>query len=187
MPRSKPSRHNGRPGGFAQTAIGRFANSWPVDHFSEFRVFLRDKYPGVEAPYMDLYAWAGTAFYVVLGLLAIWGFAVAPGRTFKGLTMLVLLHYGLTSMLAHPEFRYRMPLYPFASLYGGWTLASLAGWVRERRKHDHPEHSELPAGGCPWRQGSCLLFLSCSAFLSCFRESPPPSDTSGAILKARGK
>jgi hypothetical protein len=122
---------------FASDAVERFADSWPVESFTELRVSIRDKYPGMDCTYMDIYAWLETAFYITLGLLAIWGFALAPGRAFKGLFFLFLLHYAVTTMFAHAEFRYRMPLYPFASLYAGWTLANFGFWILDfgfRRK-----------------------------------------------------
>ena len=114
---------------FASDAVERFADSWPVESFTELRVSIRDKYPGMDCTYMDIYAWLETGFYITLGLLAIWGFALAPGRTFKGLFFLFLLHYAVTTMFAHAEFRYRMPLYPFASLYAGFATANFGFWI----------------------------------------------------------
>ena len=109
---------------FASDAAQRFADSWPVESFTELRVSLRDKFPGTDCTYLDLYAGLETIFYICLGLLAIWGVALAPGRAFKALFLLFLLHYALTTIFAHAEFRYRMPLYPFASLYAAWAIAS---------------------------------------------------------------
>ena len=120
------------PATFARAAVERLAEAWPVDEFREFRVFMRDKYAGTDCTNMDLFAWAGTLFYVGLGMLAVWGFALAPGRAFKGLTLLVALHYAATTMVAHAEFRYRIPLYPFASVFAGWALVGLYEWVRRR-------------------------------------------------------
>jgi tetratricopeptide (TPR) repeat protein len=115
---------------FAGLALERFADAWPVDHFYEFRAFFRDKYPGTDCTNLDVFAWLGTGFYVALGLFAIWGIFLAPGRAFKGLTLLVLLHYGLSTMIAHAEFRYRLPLYPFLGVYAGWALASMVRRLR---------------------------------------------------------
>jgi tetratricopeptide (TPR) repeat protein len=117
---------------FANDAAHRLVEAWPVDDFSEYKTFFRNKYPAGDSTPRDGYAWLGTIFYIGLGILAIWGFALAPGRTFKGLVMLVLLHYAVTTMITHAEFRYRMPLYPFASIYAGWAIVSLAGLRRQR-------------------------------------------------------
>ena len=113
------------PAAFAGVAVERFADAWPVDHFGEFRAFFKDKYPGTDCTNLDIFAWLGTLFYLILGLCTIWGFTLAPGRAFKSLVLIIFLHYGLTTMLAHAEFRYRLPLYPFASVYAGWALAAL--------------------------------------------------------------
>lgn len=128
---------------FGKEAAGRFTAAWPVDYFAEFRLFVRDKYPGTDCTNLDIFAWAGTLFYMGFGLLTIWGLALAPGRAFKGLFLLMLLHYGVTTMFAHAEFRYRMPLYPFASLYAGWALVSLFGWARVRRSTPSRAYSAL--------------------------------------------
>jgi tetratricopeptide (TPR) repeat protein len=135
------------PTTFARAAVERLAEAWPVDEFREFRVFMRDKYAGTDCTNMDLFAWAGTTFYVGLGMLAVWGFALAPGRAFKGLTLLVALHYAATTMVAHAEFRYRIPLYPFASVFAGWALVGLYEWARSRRSTD--QVAQAPASRGP--------------------------------------
>ncbi len=122
------------PLSFAKDAAERFGDSWSVEQFGELRVSIKNKYPGVDCLFMDLYAWLETLFYVGLGLLTLWGFVLAPGRTLKGLFLLVLFHYVATSMVTHVEFRYRIPLYPFASLYAGWMLVTLFEWVVQRRR-----------------------------------------------------
>jgi hypothetical protein len=120
---------------FANDAVHRFVEAWPVDDFSEYKTFFRNKYPAGDSTPRDIYAWLGTIFYIGLGILTIWGFALAPGRTFKGLVLLVLLHYALTTMITHAEFRYRMPLYPFASIYAGWAIISLASLRSNRMRN----------------------------------------------------
>jgi hypothetical protein len=120
---------------FADEAARRFVEAWPVDDFSEYKTFFRNKYPAGDSTPRDVFAWLGTIFYIGLGILAIWGFAIAPGRTFKGLVLLVLLHYAVTTMITHAEFRYRMPLYPFASIYAGWAIVMLAGLRRNRMRN----------------------------------------------------
>ncbi|MFL5733593.1 MAG: hypothetical protein ACJ78Q_10370, partial [Chloroflexia bacterium] len=110
---------------FGVVAVERFIGAWPVDRFYEFRVFLRDKYPGTDCTNLDIFAWLGTLFYIGLGLLVIWGLVAAPGRTFKVLVLLLLLHYGVVTAFSNQEFRFRMPLYPFLSLYAGWALGFL--------------------------------------------------------------
>jgi hypothetical protein len=120
---------------FAAVAAGRFVSAWPVDRFYEFRVFLRDKYPGTDCTNLDIFAWLGTLFYTGLALLTIWGLVLAPGRTFKALVLLVLLHYGLATMFSNQEFRFRMPLYPFLSVYAGWVLV---GVMRKGLREEHP-------------------------------------------------
>lgn len=59
------------PGRFASDAVERFADAWPVESFNELRISLRNKYPGIDCLYLDVYAWLETAFYIGLGLLAI--------------------------------------------------------------------------------------------------------------------
>lgn len=140
------------PLSFARDAVDRFGEAWSVEQFGEYRVSVKNKYPGVDCLYMDLYAWLGTIFYVGFGLLTIWGFALAPGRLFKGLFLLVLIHYVATSTATHVEFRYRIPLYPFAGVYAGWALFGLFDWVvRKRRKVtpelDEPIQTDLNRGG----------------------------------------
>ncbi|HYO50389.1 MAG TPA: hypothetical protein VEW94_11120, partial [Chloroflexia bacterium] len=120
---------------FANEAVHRFVEAWPVDDFSEYKTFFRNKYPAGDSTPRDIFAWLGTIFYTGLGILAIWGFALAPGRTFKGLVLLVLLHYAVTTMITHAEFRYRMPLYPFASIYAGWAMVALASLRRNRMRN----------------------------------------------------
>jgi len=117
------------PGTFLSDSTERFADSWPVESFTELRVSIRNKYPGIDCTLLDVYSWLETGFYVALGVLAIWGFALAPGRTFKGFFLLFLLHYAATTMLAHAEFRYRLPLYPFMSIYAAWGVYNFGFWI----------------------------------------------------------
>ncbi|HYP41497.1 MAG TPA: hypothetical protein VEX13_14150 [Chloroflexia bacterium] len=120
---------------FANEAVLRFVEAWPVDDFSEYKTFFRNKYPAGDSTPRDVYAWLGTIFYIGLGILAIWGFALASGRMFKGVVLLVLLHYAVTTMITHAEFRYRMPLYPFASIYAGWAIVALASLRPNRMRN----------------------------------------------------
>ncbi|HUP27895.1 MAG TPA: hypothetical protein VM409_05625, partial [Chloroflexia bacterium] len=153
------------PLSFARDAAERFGDSWPVEHFNEYRVSIKNKFPGVDCTWMDLYAWLGTGFYLGLGLLTLWGFFIAPGRAVKGLFLLSLLHYLVTSMLTHVEFRYRIPLYPFMSLYGGWALMGMLSW---RRRPGLPKQAApgtrkagLASAGLLSLlfTGQCLLFM----------------------------
>jgi hypothetical protein len=115
---------------FAGDAVERFTAAWPVEYYSELWVGLRNKYPGIDCTYLDLFSWASTFFYLGLGLLVIWGFTLAPGRIFNGLFLLFLLHYVLTTIFAHNEFRYRLPLYPYASVFAGWALLRVVELAR---------------------------------------------------------
>ncbi|MEO6456975.1 MAG: hypothetical protein ABIO92_01680 [Chloroflexia bacterium] len=153
------------PVSFAKDAAERFGDSWSVEQFGEYRVSIKNKYPGVDCFFMDMYAWLGTIFYVGLGLLTLWGFVLAPGRTLKGLFLLVLFHYVATSMATHVEFRYRFPLYPFASLYAGWILVSLFEWLRYRRRKVLPASSQA-ADVRPTRNGRRKLALAVASLLS---------------------
>ncbi len=153
------------PTSFVTDATERFSDSWPVESFTELRVSLRDKYPGMDCIYLDVYAGLETVFYIAFGLLAIWGLALAPGSGFKGLFFLFLLHYAVTTMFAHAEFRYRMPLYPFATVYAGWAISNLQfrlsnlGLGRRRV----PERAEAtPANSKFKTQNSKLLPLAVS-------------------------
>ncbi len=156
------------PAAFAGVAVERFADAWPVDHFGEFRAFFKDKYPGTECTNLDIFAWLSTLFYLILGLCAIWGFALAPGRAFKGLVLIIFLHYGLTTMFAHAEFRYRLPLYPFASVYAGWALVGLPG-RRAARLLARSDNLPSTRNMTKWVAGAAivsLLFLvQCVTFM----------------------
>jgi hypothetical protein len=123
---------------FAGDAAGRFVDAWPVEYYGELWVGLRNKYPGIECSWLDLFSWLSTLFYVPFGVLVIWGALIAPGRAFKAFFLLFLMHYALTTMLAHNEFRYRLPIYPYASVFAGWPLLLIAerlggGWRRVRK------------------------------------------------------
>jgi hypothetical protein len=115
---------------FAGDAASRFVDSWPVEYYSELWVGLRNKYPGIDCTLLDVFSWLSTLFYVPFGVLVIWGVTFAPGRTFKAFFLLFLAHYALTTMLAHNEFRYRLPLYPYASVFAGWSLLLLGESLR---------------------------------------------------------
>ena len=122
------------PGTFARDALDRFFTSWSVERFSELKVSIKNKYPGTDCLYMDLFAWLETMFYVGFGLLTLWGFVLAPGRTLKGLFLLALLHYLATNIVTHVEFRYRIPLYPLATIYAGWMAVELFVRASRRRR-----------------------------------------------------
>jgi len=124
------------PLSFAANASQRFTEAWPVEEFSQLRFAIRDKYPGTDCTLLDLYAWAETIFYVGLGLLTLWGLALAPGRALKGLFLLALLHYTLVSILTITAFRFRMSLYPLAGVFAAWALVGLASWLRHLIKRD---------------------------------------------------
>jgi hypothetical protein len=130
---------------FTRRAAERFANAWRVEQFQELRFTIRDQYPGTDCTNLDIYGWGETIFYVGFVLLTIWGLATTAGvraeagagagYAFKGLFALALVHYAVTTMLTFEGFRFRAPLYPFASVYAGWALWSLVTalvrWMRQ--------------------------------------------------------
>jgi 4-amino-4-deoxy-L-arabinose transferase-like glycosyltransferase len=153
--------------GFLQSAASRFADAWRPEEFQELRISLRDQYPGTDCTNLDIYGWAQTLFYVGLVLLTVWGMAVGPGRAFKGLFALALVHYALTTMLIFAGFRFRVPLYPFASVYAGWMLVN-PGLFGRLRPGDRARRDDMPRTAVVARAGAVLLsvaFLAQAAYM----------------------
>ncbi|MBF6614593.1 MAG: glycosyltransferase family 39 protein [Chloroflexi bacterium] len=108
---------------FLTRALGRIANAWSVDPFTDLRYPVRDKIPGAPTWGRDLYALGASLGYLLITVAAIAGFIWAPRSSLKTLALLFILAYLLTLGLSHNEFRYRLPVIALVSAFGGYALA----------------------------------------------------------------
>jgi 4-amino-4-deoxy-L-arabinose transferase-like glycosyltransferase len=119
------------PGRFVGAAVSRLHDAWRVDRFTEFQVAIATKYPSTGGSTELTYSLASGLYHLLFFTLAIVGLALARGEgAAKALALLLIAMQTLTTLLAHPEYRY---LLPFFALLAPWAGRALAALFQPRR------------------------------------------------------
>ncbi len=114
------------PGRFGGTAAGRLHDTWRADPFTEFQAFIATKYPSTSGSTELTYSLAGGFYHLLFFSLAIVGLVFARGEgAAKALALPLIAMHTLTTLLAHPEYRYLLPFLTLLAPWAGWVLAAL--------------------------------------------------------------